>query len=118
MINRKRGEALWHHQGRDYRLCLTLGALAELEDYFETAGLAELGERLSRGSLAARDVIALLAAGLRGGGETLPRSALEALPVAELFPHALHAIAAMVEAAFGTGGSGEGEDRDPFPGRR
>lgn len=117
MINAKRGEALWHHRGRDYRLCLTLGALAELEHHFATGGIAELGERLGKGSLAAQDVIALLAAGLRGANEELSRVELEQAPVAEILPGALSAIAAMLQAAFGTAEEGTGE-RGPFPGRR
>lgn len=117
MINQKRGEALWHYAGRDYRLCLTLGALAELEHHFETSGIAALSERLANGSLAASDIIALLAAGLRGAGEELDRAALHSIPIADLFPHALNAIAAMVEAAFGTASSEESH-RGPFPGRR
>lgn len=117
MINPKRGEALWHFEGRDYRLCLTLGALAELEHHFETNGLAALGARLSQGSLASADILALLSAGLRGAGEDLPRETLLAIPVGDLFPHALDAIARMVEAAFGANDATE-KSRGPFPGGR
>jgi Phage tail tube protein, GTA-gp10 len=120
MINRKRGEAHWHYAGKDYRLCLTLGALAELEHYFSTTGLAALSERLSQGSFSAHDLIALLEAGLRGGGENMKREDLAALPLHTIFPSALTAIADMVQAAFGDEkehAMGEGE-RGPFPGRR
>jgi Phage tail tube protein, GTA-gp10 len=120
MINRKRGEVLWHYGGKDYRLCLTLGALAELEDYFSTMGLAALSERLSQGAFSAHDLIALLYAGLRGGGETINRSELAELPIEAIFPSALTAIGEMVQAAFGddAGQGGEGEQRGPFLGRR
>lgn len=117
MINAKRGETLWTFRGRDYRLCLTLGTLAELEHHFASGGIAELGERLGQGSLSSRDVIALLAAGLRGAGEAMDRAALEALPVSEVLPDALDSIAAMLQAAFGEAQEGEGT-RGPFPGRR
>ena len=121
MINRKRGEVLWHYAGHDYRLCLTLGALAELEHYFEAAGLAALSERLSQGNFSAQDIVALLDAGLRGAGETITRQEIMSYAVADVLPTALKAVCDMVEAAFGM----EGEDmqpsdgeRGPFPGRR
>jgi hypothetical protein len=49
------------------RLCLTLGALAELESAFGLDGWEALSERLRR--LSARDMGVVLAALLRGGGE-------------------------------------------------
>lgn len=118
MINARRGEVLWHCDGRDYRLCLTFGTLAELEHHFEAAGIAALGERLSAGSLSARDIIALLAAGLRGAGETLSAHDLALMPVATLLPTALPAISAMVEAAFGAAEPGGEGAQSPFHGGR
>ncbi|EKE43648.1 hypothetical protein OCGS_2380 [Oceaniovalibus guishaninsula JLT2003] len=47
---------------------LTLGALAELEAALGTGTLVELVERFETGRHSARDVLALVAAGLRGGG--------------------------------------------------
>ncbi len=67
-VNRRRGEIAARLDGRDYRLCLTLGALAELEDAFEVADLGMLAERFSGGRLSARDIVRVLGAGLRGGG--------------------------------------------------
>ncbi|MEZ5779858.1 MAG: gene transfer agent family protein [Paracoccaceae bacterium] len=49
---------------------LTLGALAELEAGLGTGTLVELVERFEAGRFSARDVLLLLAAGLRGGGWT------------------------------------------------
>src|SRR5690606_39648222 len=67
-VNRKRGEVAAKLDGRDYRLCLTLGALAELEAAFAAENLNQLVERFGTGKLSARDVIAIITAGLRGGG--------------------------------------------------
>ena len=51
------------------RVCkLTLGALAELEAGLGAATLVELVERFEGGAFSSRDVMALLVAGLRGGG--------------------------------------------------
>ena len=107
---------MWHYAGRDYRLCLTLGALAELEHHFEANGIAELSERLARGSLSSTDIIALLAAGLRGAGEEFDPTSLHTIPIADLFPNALTAIAGMIDAAFGATETME-KSRVPFPGR-
>lgn len=67
--NRARGEVLLEIDGRDVRLCLTLGALAELEAAFDVISLAELGERLAR--LTATDLIVVISALAKGGGEAV-----------------------------------------------
>jgi hypothetical protein len=66
--NRARGEVLALLAGRERRLCLTLGALAELETAFAADGWEALAGRLK--SLSAGDLTTVLAALLRGGGET------------------------------------------------
>ena len=50
---------------------LTLGALAELEDAFGAEDLVALTERFGSGRLKARDLIRIIAAGLRGAGAAL-----------------------------------------------
>lgn len=67
--NRARGEALIEIDGRPRRLCVTLGALAELEAAFDVASFTELGERLA--VLTAADLLTVLAALTAGGGEPL-----------------------------------------------
>lgn len=62
------GEVALVIDGEARRMKLTLGALAELEASLGTAGLIPLVERFEAGGFGARDVAALLAAGLRGGG--------------------------------------------------
>ena len=54
--------------GGRHVLKLTLGALAELEAALETGTLVELVERFEGGAFSTRDVLALIVAGLRGGG--------------------------------------------------
>lgn len=65
--NGARGEAVAVLAGAERRLCLTLGALAEIETELGLDGLAGLAERLR--ALSARDLMTVLAALLRGGGE-------------------------------------------------
>lgn len=74
LCNAARGEVLLGIDGRARRLCVTLGALAELEAAFDAASLAELGERL--GQLTASDLLTVLAALTAGGGEAMSTAAL------------------------------------------
>ncbi len=67
-VNRRRGEISAMFDGKARRLCLTLGALAELEDAFAAEDISSLVQRFSAGRLSARDIIRIIAAGLRGGG--------------------------------------------------
>lgn len=68
MVNKRRGEIAAELDGKQWKLCLTLGALAELESAFDAADLVALGARFSTGKLSAKDMIAVITAGLRGGG--------------------------------------------------
>lgn len=69
--NRHRGEISASFDGKPYRLCLTLGALAELEDAFAAEDLGALVARFGGGRLSASDIIRILAAGLRGAGNAV-----------------------------------------------
>src|SRR3569623_105673 len=68
MPNTLRGEIAATIDGEQRVLCLTLGALAELEARLGAGDLVGLGERFAGGRVSARDLTALLGAGLRGGG--------------------------------------------------
>ncbi|WGM30263.1 GTA-gp10 family protein [Brevundimonas sp. NIBR11] len=65
--NGVRGEAVIVLAGAERRLCLTLGALAEIETALGVSGVDALAERMR--ALSAQDLMAVLAALLRGGGE-------------------------------------------------
>ena len=56
--------------GARRRACLTLGALAEIETGLGVDGMAAVAERMK--ALSARDLMVVLAAVLRGGGEATP----------------------------------------------
>lgn len=68
MANPWAGEAALVINGNRHVLKLTLGALAELEAGLSTGTLVELVERFEGGAFSSRDVLALIVAGLRGGG--------------------------------------------------
>lgn len=101
MANRRRGEVPLELGGARYTLCLTLGALAELEEALRAPDLAGLAERFAAGRLASRDLIALLGAALRGGGHDLDDRAVAALPLAGGFAAVTEALGAALVAAFG-----------------
>ncbi|CAH1656770.1 Tail tube GTA-gp10-like protein [Hyphomicrobiales bacterium] len=100
--NRHRGEVEAELGGQRHVLCLTLGALAELETAFGADDLALLGQRLSAGRLSARDIISILGAGLRGAGTTLSDAEVAGLPVAGCLDAYALAVADLLTAAFGT----------------
>lgn len=68
MANAWSGEVAVVLDGQPHVAKLTLGALAELEGALEVGTLIELVERFEAGRFSTRDVLALLVAGLRGGG--------------------------------------------------
>jgi hypothetical protein len=68
MANPYAGEVAVTLDGQRHIAKLTLGALAELEAALETGSLIDLVERFEAQRFSTRDVLALLVAGLRGGG--------------------------------------------------
>ncbi|MEL6201555.1 MAG: gene transfer agent family protein [Pseudomonadota bacterium] len=79
IVNHRRGEVSAKLGGTERRLCLTLGALAQLEADFGVEDLQALGSRFANARLSARDLVTLLHAGLCGGGNTLSREEVEQL---------------------------------------
>jgi hypothetical protein len=63
-----RGEVEVVLDNMPHRARLTLGALAELEAGFGVGSMLDLAQRFEGGVFSARDVLAVIAAGLRGGG--------------------------------------------------
>ena len=68
MANPWAGEVAVVLDGTPHMARLTLGALAELEEALQAGSLLDLVERFEAGRFSTRDVLALLVAGLRGGG--------------------------------------------------
>ncbi|WP_287106083.1 GTA-gp10 family protein [Brevundimonas sp.] len=95
-MNQARGEAAVMLGGVRRRVCLPLGALAEIETGLGVEGLAAAAERMK--TLSARDLMVVLAAVLRGGGEARPE--VEAVDPRE----AARAVAAAFEASSGQAG--------------
>lgn len=112
MANRVRGDAELEAAGKTYRLRLTLGALAEIEDGLGLKDLSEIETRLKH--LRAADLAIVAAALMRGGGHEV--SPLEALRL----PVELGAVVRAVTEAFAAAGESgtpmEKSASGPFPG--
>lgn len=81
MPNTLRGEIEAELGGRKRTLVLTLGALAQLESAFGAEDLPALAERFADGRVAARDLVRIIGAGLRGAGETVSDDEVAAMAV-------------------------------------
>lgn len=101
MANAHRGEVGLTLGGSRYTLCLTLGALAELESAFGVSDLAAVGERFACGRLSSRDLLTLLAVALRGGGHALTDREVGALPLTEGIETVASALTELLAATFG-----------------
>jgi len=105
--NGRRGEIAATIDGRECVLCLTLGALAELENAFGAEDLGAVGERFSTGRFSARDLIRIVAAGLRGAGEAVSDDEVASMKTENGIAGFAAIVAELLRVTFG------GEARDP-----
>ncbi len=71
MANAHRGEIEAVLDGKPLTLCLTLGALAELEHAFGGEDMLAIAERFETGRIRAEDAIRVIGAALRGAGNDI-----------------------------------------------
>lgn len=103
MPNHHRGEIEAEIGGAKRRLVLTLGALAELEAAFGAADLTALAERFGAGRMSAQDLIRIIAAGLRGAGETISDEDVARMQVTGGAADYVRIAVALIEATFREG---------------
>ena len=111
MVNRHRGAIEVALGDRRWTLCLTLGALAELETAYGDEDLLSLAERFERGAIGARDAIRIIGAGLRGAGNDVSDREVAALPVEGGAAGYIRIVADLLQATFAAAGR-----EDPPPG--
>lgn len=104
-VNRRRGEIEAEFDGRPYRLVLTLGALAELEDAFKADDLARLVERFSTGRLSAHDMIRIIGVALRAGGSAVTDDDVAVMTADGGATGFARVVAELLTATFGETGS-------------
>lgn len=105
--NRRRGEISAVLDGRPRKLCLTLGALAELEAAYAADDLAALVGRFSAGRLSALDMMRVIGAGLRGAGEEISDEEVGAMQANDGATGFAAIVADLLTATFGAAPAGE-----------
>lgn len=93
--NRHRGEVVFYGGGRPYVLCLTLGAVAELEAAFGLAHLGDLEAMLEERDLNAQDFMIILAIAIRGGGRHGENMDIANFSAPQDYAHAARAVEAL-----------------------
>jgi hypothetical protein len=101
MANRRRGEVSAMLDGREHTLCLTLGALAELEATLGASDLAALAARFETGRPSAADLLAVARAGLKGGGHDYTREEVGQLTIEGGAPAWLALVVDLLRLTFG-----------------
>lgn len=101
MVNLHRGEIEAEIGGVRRKMVLTLGALAELEQAFGADDLVALTERFGAGRMKARDLIRIIAAGLRGAGEAVSDEEVAAMQAQGGAQGYVRIAAELIEATFG-----------------
>lgn len=99
--NRYRGEIIARLDGRKWQLCLTLGALAELETCLGEPDLGGLTTRFSSGKMSANDIIAIILAGLRGGGHDVQIEEVQQMRADNAMSGFIQIVTDLLEATFG-----------------
>jgi tail tube GTA-gp10-like protein len=116
MPNPHRGEIEACLDGQRYTLCLTLGALAELEHAFGHEDMLALAERFQAGRLAARDAQRIIGAGLRGAGHDISDEAVARMQADGAAAGFVDIVARLLSATFGVRPSAPAEaGADPMP---
>ena len=111
--NARRGEIVAELDGTRMRLCLTLGALAELESAFAAEDLSALVARFATAKLSARDMARVVGAGLRGAGAAISDEEVMALETPGGAAGYARIVAGLLTATFGAadaGGTGSPEN--------
>ena len=101
MPNRHRGEIEACLDGNPHTLCLTLGALAELEHAFGHEDMMALAERFQSGRLSARDAQRIIGAGLRGAGHDIDDAAVARMQAEGGAAGFVDIVARLLTATFG-----------------
>ena len=101
MANRHRGEIEAELDGRPRTLCLTLGALAELEHAYGGQDLIAIAERFQTGRIGAADAIRVIGAGLRGAGQAVSDDEVGAMRAANGAAGYLDIVVRLLNATFG-----------------
>lgn len=101
MVNIIRGEIQAEFSDKTYTLCLTLGALAWLENELDCNSLQDLLNYFASGTVNAEHIICIITAGIIGGGETITKQEVAALKCADGASGYITVATRLLEATFG-----------------
>jgi Phage tail tube protein, GTA-gp10 len=120
MPNTYRGEIEAVLDGKRYTLCLTLGALAELEHAFGAQDMMGLATRFESGRISSLDCLKIIGCGLRGAGHSIDDVDLSQMRADNGAAGFVEIVARLLTATFGGASqkskAGKGGDPGPFPG--
>lgn len=107
MTNKARGEVtIKGPEGKEFTLCLTLGAMAELEDALGIEDITAIGERFEKPKI--KDLITILIALLHGGGHPEFKGPADFMD----WPMDTEEISRSIRTAFRAAGLDDEEDED------
>lgn len=109
MPNKHRGEISARLDDQDWCLCLTLGALAELESSLNVENLGQLADKFTCGNLSSHDLICVIGCGLRGGGHTIRDEEVRDMRVQNGLVGFAQIAADLISATFSIAGEDVGE---------
>jgi hypothetical protein len=115
VANHRRGEIEAEIDGKRYALCLTLGALAELESGFGANDLVGLAERFESSRLSARDILRIIGCGLRGAGHAISDEEVAAMKIPGGLAAYVKIAADLLAATFGEVEPTRSEPANPPP---
>lgn len=105
--NTQRGEvSIKGPEGKTFTLCLTLGAIAELEERLKIESLSDIDQVMKKGRM--RDLLSIFICLLHGGGHKEIQTT-EDLMTWQVKPKDL---AMKITEAFGAAGFNDGEEED------
>ena len=109
MANRHRGEISAEIDGVERTLCLTLGAIAELEEAFDAKDISQLVKLIGSTPLNARQLIAIIGAGLRGGGHNFENADIAEMRFTGGIAGMALIVSELFDAAFSGSGTSDGQ---------
>jgi hypothetical protein len=98
--NAARGEVSASFGGKTHRLCLTIGALAELEAALAVPDIMALLERFAGARIRAQEAALVVMAGLKGGGLDLDEAGLAAMVASRPAMETIGNAARLLNATF------------------
>jgi Phage tail tube protein, GTA-gp10 len=100
MANAHRGEISAIFNEQPMTLCLTLGALAELEHAYGGEDILALAERFEQGRIKASDAICVIGAGLRGAGHSVTNAEVANFKMQDGAAGFVQVVVALLKATF------------------